>query len=199
MISFLSPWAAQATSVARRSMERGRAHITGMARAVLRLRVRFATRLREPASTLCTQDCINVNSAKSSDLAHSDASRGRGRHRLPGTAFAIRLTNVHIIAFVAGCTIVGAILWDAFETLVLPRSPMRRLRLTRLFYRATWRFWASRGRKARSDRQRERFLSVYGPLSVLGLLTLWASGLVVGFALLQWSQRELLLNLDGTA
>jgi len=106
--------------------------------------------------------------------------------------------NVHIVALVAGCTIVGAILWDAFETLVLPRTPTRRLRLTRLFYRTTWRCWAGCGRMFRSDRRRERFLAVYGPLSVLALLTLWASALVVAFALLQWSQRELLLNLDGT-
>ena len=40
---------------------------------------------------------------------------------------------------------------------------------------------------------------MYGPLSILALLTLWASALMVGFALLQWSQRELLLNLDGAA
>ena len=50
----------------------------------------------------------------------------------------------------------------------------------------------------RSDRRRERFLAVYGPLLVLAWLTFWASALVLAFALLQWSQRELLLNLDGT-
>jgi hypothetical protein len=37
-------------------------------------------------------------------------------------------TNVHIAVFVAGVTIVSTILWDAFETLVLPRTPMRTLR-----------------------------------------------------------------------
>jgi hypothetical protein len=104
---------------------------------------------------------------------------------------------VHFIAFITGCTIVGTIIWDAFETLVLPRTPMQRLRVTWLYYRATWQCWAMYARTLRSDRQRERFLAVYGPLSVIGLLTLWAVALVVGFALLQWSQRELLVNLDG--
>jgi hypothetical protein len=105
---------------------------------------------------------------------------------------------VHIVAFVLGCAIVSAILWDSFETLVLPRTPVRKLRLTRLYYQATWRPWTAQARRLRSDSRRERFLAVYGPLSLIGLLTLWAVGLVVGFALLQWSQRELLLNLSGT-
>jgi hypothetical protein len=107
------------------------------------------------------------------------------------------MTNVHAAALVAGCVIVSVVLWDAFETLVLPRTAMHKLRLTRLYYRTTWRCWVLRARKYQSDRRRERFLAVYGPLSVIGLLTLWAAGLVAGFALLQWSQRELLLNLPG--
>jgi hypothetical protein len=103
---------------------------------------------------------------------------------------------VHAAAFIAGSAIISVNLWDAFETLVLPRTPTRKLRLMRLYYETTWRCWAARARKLRSDRRRDAFLAVYGPLSVIGLLTLWASGLVVGFALLQWSQRELLVNLS---
>jgi Ion channel len=105
---------------------------------------------------------------------------------------------VHVIALVAGGVIVVAILWDAFETLVLPRTPTRPLRLTRLFYRTTWRWWCQRARAVRSDQRRERLLAVYGPLSIIALMTLWATGLVLGFALLQWSQRELLVNLTGS-
>jgi hypothetical protein len=105
---------------------------------------------------------------------------------------------VHIAALIAGCAIVATILWDAFETLVLPRTPLRKLRFTRLYYRATWRCWVLSAQRLRSDWRRERFLAVYGPLSLIGLLTLWAAGLVGGFALLQWSQRELLVNVTGT-
>jgi hypothetical protein len=64
---------------------------------------------------------------------------------------------------------------------------MRTLRMTRLYYRATWWPWVMCAGRLRSDNRRERFLAVYGPLSVIGLLTLWASALVLGFALLQWS------------
>ena len=100
-------------------------------------------------------------------------------------------------AFVAGCAIISAILWDAFEALVLPRTPMHRVRLTRLYYHTTWKWWVVYALKHRSDRRREHFLAVFGPLSVIGLLALWAAGLVTGFALLQWSQRALLVNLAG--
>jgi hypothetical protein len=97
---------------------------------------------------------------------------------------------MHLLALVLGCAILSAVLWDSFETLVLPRTPVRKLRLTRLFYRATWGPWIARARTLRSDRRRAGFLAVYGPISLIGLLTLWAAGLVVGFALLQWSERE---------
>jgi hypothetical protein len=105
---------------------------------------------------------------------------------------------MHMLALVAGCAIVATTLWDAFETLVLPRTPARTVRLTRLYYRATWAPWARRAGALGSDRRRERFLAIFAPLSVIALLTLWAANLVVGFALLQWSQRELLVNLAGS-
>lgn len=106
---------------------------------------------------------------------------------------------MHSLAFVAGATIVVATLWDAFETLVLPRTPGRRARFTWLFNRVSWRLWTACAGRIRSQQQRERFLSVYGPLSVFVLLTSWGAALVLGFALLQWSQREALFNVDGTA
>ena len=49
-------------------------------------------------------------------------------------------------AGIAGAVLVAVVLWDAFETIVLPRRVTRRVRLTRFFYRATWRpFAASAG------------------------------------------------------
>ncbi|MDQ3918547.1 MAG: potassium channel family protein, partial [Acidobacteriota bacterium] len=37
------------------------------------------------------------------------------------------------------------------------------------------------------SKKRDRYLSFYGPLSLLMLLTVWAVGLILAFALLQWS------------
>ena len=104
---------------------------------------------------------------------------------------------MHLVAFVVGAAIVVTVFWDAFETLVLPRTPRRRLRLTRLFYRATWTWWMACARRVRSNDQRERFLALYGPASVFVVLTCWIFALVVGYALLQWSQRDHLANVHG--
>ena len=87
---------------------------------------------------------------------------------------------------VAGALLLLVVLWDAFETIVLPRRVTRRLRLARLFYRSTWPPFRELGRLRRPGAARENFLSVFGPLSLLLLLGLWATGLVVGFALLHW-------------
>jgi hypothetical protein len=89
------------------------------------------------------------------------------------------------IAVVGGMLVVLVVLWEAFETIVLPRRVSRRFRLTRLFYRSTWIPWRAVGRKFPPGRRREGFLSVFGPMSLLMLLILWTSLLVVGFALLQ--------------
>jgi hypothetical protein len=84
----------------------------------------------------------------------------------------------------AGAVLVLAILAEAFEALVLPRRVTRRLRFGRLYYRAGWRAWRTVADLLRPGPHREAVLSVFGPLSLLGLFALWAAGLVLGFGLL---------------
>src|SRR6058998_1925615 len=83
--------------------------------------------------------------------------------------------------------LIGIVLWDAFEVIVLPRRVTRRWRLARFFYRLTWKPWAAIARRIASRTRRESFLGFYGPLSLLFLLVLWAASLVLGFGVLQWS------------
>ncbi|HZR31059.1 MAG TPA: ion channel [Terriglobales bacterium] len=87
---------------------------------------------------------------------------------------------------VLGCLLVAIVLWEAFETIVLPRRVTRRFRLTRGFYRATWRPWRWLALRVRKRRRRDALLSIYGPLSLIFLLIFWAVGLLFGFALLQY-------------
>ncbi len=93
---------------------------------------------------------------------------------------------MRILVAVLGISLLIFVLWDAFETIVLPRRVTRRVRLTRMFYRATWTPWAAAVRLLPAGKRRETYLSFYGPLSLLLLLSVWAAGLVVGFALLHW-------------
>jgi hypothetical protein len=85
----------------------------------------------------------------------------------------------------AGVLWIVAIIWDAFEVIVLPRRVTRRLRPARMFYRVTWRAWSALARRMRMGARRETYLSFFGPLSLLVLLGAWAASLVVGFALVQ--------------
>jgi len=58
--------------------------------------------------------------------------------------------------------------------------------VTTLFYRATWRPWAAAARRMSAGRRRENFLTVYGPLSLVFLIALWAISLIFAFALLHF-------------
>ena len=91
------------------------------------------------------------------------------------------------VAAVFAVAVIAVILWDAFESIVLPRRVTRRLRLTSIVYRMTWAPVAGAARRRPPSKKRDRYLSFYGPLSLLLLLTVWAVGLVLAFALLQWS------------
>ena len=95
-----------------------------------------------------------------------------------------------VLAAAGGFVLILVVLWDAFETIVLPRRASSRFRLTRLFYRATWPSFAAIGRRRRAGVARENFLSIFGPLSLIGLLGTWAFALVLGFALVHWGLRS---------
>lgn len=89
-----------------------------------------------------------------------------------------------------GLFLILTILQDGFETTILPRRVSRRFRLSHLFYRTTWAWWSGLARKIRNAQRREEILSFYGPLSLILLLTLWATILIFAFGLLQWSMAD---------
>src|SRR5258707_4989251 len=95
----------------------------------------------------------------------------------------------YIIAIV-GFLMVTMMLWDAFEVIILPRRVTRRLRFARLFYRFTWRLRSMVAELIPLDRPRENYLSYFGPLSLLLLLTAWVTVLVAGFAMMQWGLQD---------
>jgi len=62
---------------------------------------------------------------------------------------------MEIAAAVFGTALIVLVLWEGFETIVLPRRVTRRFRLTRLYYRRTWRLWLVMVRNFLPARQRE--------------------------------------------
>jgi len=87
-------------------------------------------------------------------------------------------------ALITGLLLCLAVLVDAFQTIILPRRPVGRLRITRFFYLATWVPWSFVVRHLPNRKVREQLYSIYGPGSLLLLLGVWAGFLVFGFALL---------------
>ena len=92
----------------------------------------------------------------------------------------------NIFAGIVGLVIVAVVLLDAFETVVLPRRVTRHFRLTAWFYRRTWVPWQKIAGHIQPPSRQQNFLGYFGPLSLILLLCVWAAGLILGFALLQY-------------
>ncbi|HEX4143576.1 MAG TPA: potassium channel family protein [Pirellulales bacterium] len=88
------------------------------------------------------------------------------------------------VEFFLGILIWGAVLWDGFATIVLPRTVTPSRRLSGRFNRWSWWLWSRAARRIKQDDLRLSFLSVYGPISVMLLLILWAGLMIVAFALI---------------
>ena len=97
---------------------------------------------------------------------------------------------MHIVALIAGLTLCLGVALDAFQTIILPRRPTGRFRITRVFFLATWHPWVRLAEHVPNKKAREQIYSIYGPLSLLLLLFLWAFLLILGFAMIYFSLRS---------
>jgi voltage-gated potassium channel Kch len=96
---------------------------------------------------------------------------------------------VDILIFIAGVVVVGAVLVDVFQTIVVPRpSPGRRL--TRYIVRPTWRLWRWLGERTKAEGlNRDGFYGLYAPgAAILGLIV-WLVLLVFGYGLILFAIR----------
>ena len=89
-------------------------------------------------------------------------------------------------AAVFGALLIAAVLWEVFETMILPRRVHRRFRLTRYFYLGTWQPLRALARRLTKLRVREELLGLFGPASLLMLVVLWTVSLIVAYALIFW-------------
>jgi Ion channel len=99
-------------------------------------------------------------------------------------------------AFIGGIVIFLIVVWDAFESIILPRRVTRKFRLTRLFYKVTWTIARFVANLFSARKTRETLLGFFGPSSLLLLLAVWAVGLVLGFGLMQYGAGSA-VNISG--
>ncbi len=91
---------------------------------------------------------------------------------------------MHLFTLILGLLCLAEVLLDAFQTIILPRRASGRFRVSRIFMTAAWIRWRAIADRMRQTNRRESFLSYFGPLSLLMLVVIWASGLILGFGLL---------------
>jgi hypothetical protein len=102
-------------------------------------------------------------------------------------ATRVREQRMWFVGVLVGSALIVLTLVDGFETILQPRRVTHRFRFARLFYRSAWSFWRSVAGMISVAKRREAFLSIFGPVSLLGLFASWVIGLIVGFGVLHWS------------
>jgi len=88
---------------------------------------------------------------------------------------------MNLAAIIFGCICLAGVLLDAFQTIILPRRPVGRFRITSVFFLLTWGPWAYVASHWPWRRSREQIYSFYGPLALLLLFGLWAMLLVFSY------------------
>jgi hypothetical protein len=102
------------------------------------------------------------------------------------------LLAVAILGFVA----IVIVLADIFAAIIEPRTVDRPLNLTTIYYTIVWKTTRAFVRFVDgTPGRREAILGKFGPLSLLGLIVLWVSLLIFGFAAIQFG-LETPLSLD---
>jgi hypothetical protein len=93
----------------------------------------------------------------------------------------------YAVARLASVFLLLIILHDAFEVMLLPRRVKSRVRLVQFFFRFTWSVWSRLAGMFRTPDSRHNFASLFGPLSMISLLSVWATVLITAFGTLYWS------------
>jgi hypothetical protein len=102
-----------------------------------------------------------------------------------------------IVQSVAGLFLIAIVLWDIFQTVVLPRPAHTRIRLARTLTRVSWPLWRRRAVRKVTNADQEKILGSYAPALVVILLMAWIALMVLGFGLILYSLRgEITPGLD---
>jgi hypothetical protein len=95
-----------------------------------------------------------------------------------------------VVAMIAGVILLGITFYDLFQTVVLPRPAVRKYQLARIVVRPLWYAWRWVAlRSTRVDRSEGR-MAAFAPIALILLVLIWGTGLVFGYALLEFGVRD---------
>ncbi len=106
---------------------------------------------------------------------------------------------MNVLAAIVGVLLIMVILWEGFEIIILPRRVTRRFRFSRYFFRSFWHTWRAMVSAFVPQKFQETWLSFFGPLSNLVMISVWVTGLITGFALVHWAGGSSVGGVDGSA
>lgn len=89
-----------------------------------------------------------------------------------------------------GVVLVSVTLYDVFESVVMPRPAVGRVRLSLTLIRVGWRVWRTVAKRPRKLQTREAALAAYAPMAMVALLVLWGFALILGYALIYTGLRD---------
>lgn len=94
-----------------------------------------------------------------------------------------------ILIFIAGAVLLGVVLWDIFQSIVVPRPTPGRIRISRYVVPLAWRAWRALGLRKGAAGARDSFLGLFAPGATVLLFAMWLALIVVADGLLLFALR----------
>jgi hypothetical protein len=99
------------------------------------------------------------------------------------------IVPVDLLVGLAGLIVLGLVLWDVFQGVVVPRPTPGRLRNARYVIPPTWRTWRNVVVRVRTGHARDALLGLKAPGAAILLLLMWLALLIVGYGLIFYALR----------
>ena len=94
------------------------------------------------------------------------------------------------LIFIGGAALLAFVLWDIFQSIVVPRPTPGRLRLARYLIPPAWRLWRWLGMRKKEGLSRDWFLGLYAPGAAIMLFGVWILVIVLADGLMLWGVRH---------
>src|ERR1700730_2531535 len=91
---------------------------------------------------------------------------------------------LHWGEILGGLVILLVVLYDIFQSVVLPRPAINKLATVRYLVRGIYWMWRWVGNRISSIPRRERWLATYGPVAVLTIFIAWGLALVLAYGMI---------------
>src|SRR5437763_6903997 len=93
---------------------------------------------------------------------------------------------MRVVAGIFGVALILVMISEFFVAFLLPRRVKRDPRIARGLIRLLWRPWRALARRLPPS-SADTLLGFFGPLALLSELVVWAVGLLLGYAFVEWA------------